>query len=76
MNRISSEKLAKTIREKREKLNLSQLDLAKKTGINRALISRIENNTFMPSIEQLEDLEEALDFIVMDIILSTHFITN
>ena len=62
MNRISSEKLAKTIREKREKLNLSQLDLAKKTGINRALISRIENNTFMPSIEQLEDLEEALDF--------------
>ncbi|MBR3264655.1 MAG: nucleotide sugar dehydrogenase [Erysipelotrichaceae bacterium] len=62
MNRISSEKLAKTIREKREKLNLSQLELAKKTGINRALISRIENNTFMPSIEQLEDLEEALDF--------------
>ncbi len=50
------------IREKREKLNMSQLDLAKKTGINRAIISRIENNTFMPSIEQLEDLQEVLNF--------------
>ncbi len=62
MNRIRQEKLAKTIREKREKLNMSQLDLAKKTGINRAIISRIENNTFMPSIEQLEDLQEVLNF--------------
>ena len=41
---------------------MSQLDLAKKTGINRAIISRIENNTFMPSIEQLEDLQEVLNF--------------
>ena len=62
MNRIRQEKLAKTIREKREKLNMSQLDLARKTGINRAIISRIENNTFMPSIEQLEDLQEVLNF--------------
>ncbi|MBO4918808.1 MAG: nucleotide sugar dehydrogenase [Erysipelotrichaceae bacterium] len=62
MNRIKTEILASVIRNKREKLNLSQNDLAFRTGINRAMISRIENGSYMPSIQQLEDLQEVLDF--------------
>ena len=62
MNRISQELLSEKIKERREKLQMSQSDLAEKTGINRAMISKIENRTYMPSISQLEDLEEVLDF--------------
>ena len=62
MNRITQEQLSKTIKTKREQLGMSQLDLAKKTKINRAMISKIENNTYMPSISQLEDLQEVLGF--------------
>ena len=62
MKRISQERLSKTIRNKREKMNLSQSQLAEQTDINRAMISKIENGTHMPSIGQLEDLMEVLDF--------------
>ena len=67
MNRISQKVLAKVIKNKREQLNYSQLDLAKKTKINRAMISKIENGIYMPSIEQLEDLQEVLNFSFDDI---------
>ena len=67
MNRITQEQLSKTIKLKREELGMSQLDLAKKTKINRAMISKIENNTYMPSISQLEDLQEALGFSLEEI---------
>ena len=60
MNRIKQELLAKVIRNKREKLELSQSQLASAAHINRAMISKIENGTYMPSIAQLEDLQEVL----------------
>ena len=62
MNRIKQELLAKVIRNKREKLELSQSQLASAAHINRAMISKIENGTYMPSIAQLEDLQEVLGF--------------
>ena len=62
MRRIRQELLSKTIKNKREKLLLSQSDLAVATHINRAMISKIENGTYMPSIGQLEDLQEVLGF--------------
>jgi len=67
MKRISQDLLARVIKNKRETLNLSQLDLAEKTKINRAMISKIENATYMPSINQLEDLMEILNFDIEDI---------
>jgi len=67
MNRIRQELLAKTIKSKREKLNLSQSDLAEASNINRATISKIENGSFMPSIEQLEGLMEVLGFSFDDL---------
>ena len=67
MRRINQELLSKTIRNCREQLSLSQQDLCDKTGINRAKISKIENGTYMPSIAQLEDLQEVLGFGIEDI---------
>ena len=67
MKRIKQELLSKTVRNRREKMNLSQSDLANKTNINRAMISKIENGSYMPSIAQLEDLQEVLDFSLDEI---------
>ncbi len=49
------------IREYRNRKNLTQAELSKATGINRATIGRIENGVFMPSVEQLQALAKALD---------------
>ena len=62
MKRIRQELLSKTIRNHREKLSLSQNQLAEKANINRAMISKIENGSYTPSIQQLEDLMEVLGF--------------
>ncbi len=67
MKRIKQELLSKTVRNRREKMNLSQSDLANKTDINRAMISKIENGSYMPSIAQLEDLQEVLGFSLDEI---------
>lgn len=53
--------ISKIITSTRKSQCLTQADLAEKSGLNRATIGRIENGTFMPSIEQLQDLAEALD---------------
>lgn len=62
MKKLSHSLLATTVAEKRKKTNLTQQQLADITGINRALISRIEQSDFVPSIEQLEALSDALSF--------------
>ena len=67
MERISQEILARTIRNKREALSMSQAELAEKANINRAMISKIENGIYMPSLFQLEDLMEVLNFSFEDI---------
>ena len=41
---------------------MTQQDLADITGINRSMISRLEKEDFIPSIPQLEQLGETLDF--------------
>ena len=67
MNRMKTEILAEVIKDRREKMGLSQNNLSGKTGINRAMISKIENGSYMPSIEQLEDLQEVLGFSFDDL---------
>lgn len=62
MKKLSTEKLAATLLEKRKALALTQAHLAEKTNINRLIIGRIENQTHIPSIEQLESLSEVLAF--------------
>ena len=62
MKKLSSARLAETVKKLRKARGLTQIDLAEKTGINRSIIGRIESEAFKPSTDQLEALAEALDF--------------
>ncbi|MEJ8743533.1 nucleotide sugar dehydrogenase [Mediterraneibacter sp. HCN-7094] len=62
MKKLSQSLLADLVATKRKEQNLTQQALADATGINRALISRLEKEDFLPSIPQLEALCEALGF--------------
>ncbi|MFA7301361.1 MAG: helix-turn-helix transcriptional regulator [Candidatus Shapirobacteria bacterium] len=46
--------LSRQIIKKRLEKKMSQSELAKKSGTTQAVISRLENSTFNPSIELLE----------------------
>ncbi len=62
MKKLSQSLLADLVAAKRKEQNMTQQALADATGINRALISRLEKEDFLPSIPQLEALCEALGF--------------
>ncbi|MDO5440070.1 MAG: nucleotide sugar dehydrogenase [Erysipelotrichaceae bacterium] len=67
MKKLSKKLLSNTIKTNREKLNISQKELADKTKINRAMLSKLENGKYVPSIEQLEALEKVLKFDIDDV---------
>lgn len=62
MKMLSMTRLAKLVTEKRKQNNFTQQQLADRTGINRALISRLESEDFTPSVAQVEALGEVLGF--------------
>ncbi len=62
MKKLSAALLAQTVASQRKTLKMTQLQLAKVTGINRALLSRIENRDYIPSVDQLLALSDALHF--------------
>lgn len=49
---------------------MTQAQLAAETGINRSLVSRMEKQDFMPSIEQLEALGDVLHFDITELFIS------
>ena len=67
MKKLSAEKLVDTVITLRRAKNMTQLQLAEATGINRAMIGRIENKDYIPSVEQLQSLGEILGFEVTDL---------
>lgn len=67
MKKLSSQLLADTVIKNRKALNMTQAELAKATGINRALLSRIESEDFIPSVEQIQNLGETLNFDPTDL---------
>ncbi|WP_058991109.1 nucleotide sugar dehydrogenase [Anaerococcus rubeinfantis] len=67
MKKLSIEKMAKTVSDKRKEKNITQSKLAEITGINRTMISRLESLDYTPSIDQLQSLGEVLDFDVVDL---------
>lgn len=67
MKKLSIEKMAKAIYDKRKEKNITQSKLAEITGINRTMISRLESCAYTPSIGQLQSLCEVLDFDVVDL---------
>lgn len=62
MKKLNLSILAKHVVEKRKSKEMTQQQLADLTGINRAMLSRLELEDYMPSIPQLEKLGEVLDF--------------
>ena len=62
MNTFSIERLAELVVAGRRSMKLSQAQLAEQTGLNRATISRIEQQDYIPSIPQLQALSQALNF--------------
>ena len=50
--------------EGRDKLNLTQKDLAKLSGITQADISRLENGNANPSIRTLKKLASAMNMVL------------
>ena len=67
MKKLSVRKMADTIIAKRKAKKITQAQLAKMTGINRGMISRLESCDYTPSIDQLQAIAEALDFEVVDL---------
>lgn len=67
MKKLSRELLMNTVSTNRKALKLTQAQLAEQTGIHRAMIGRIENGEYLPSVEQLEALGETLHFEVVDL---------
>ncbi len=66
MKKFSLEKLSAQVSAERRRRGFSQAELAERTGLNRATVSRIEQNSFTPSLAQLEKLAEVLDFDITD----------
>ena len=67
MKKISYQKMANTIIAKRKEKKITQAQLAEMTGIHRAMVSRIEAQEYIPSIDQLQAIAEALDFELTDL---------
>ena len=71
MKKLSTAILAEIVETKRKAAKMTQALLAEKTGINRAQLSRLEQEDYYPSIPQLEALGEALDFDLDDVFINT-----
>lgn len=70
MKKITKEIIASTVKEYRNKLGMTQLEVAKEAKLNRATVSRIEAASYMPSIEQLQNIAEILHFDITDLFKS------
>jgi UDPglucose 6-dehydrogenase len=67
MKTLSAELLASKVATQRKAKKITQIELSKVTGINRALISQLENKEFTPSVNQLMALASVLDFNINDV---------
>ncbi|HFU1090654.1 TPA: nucleotide sugar dehydrogenase [Streptococcus suis] len=67
---FSQEFLKTIIFSKRKELGYSQQELSDLTGINRAMISKLEQGDYLPSIPQLLTLSNVLDFEINSLFVS------
>lgn len=70
MKKLSTAILAEIVETKRKAAKMTQAQLAEQTGINRAQLSRLEQEDYYPSIPQLEALGEVLDFDLDDVFIN------
>ena len=69
MKNFSISKLAQTILAQRKLLGFTQQELADKAGINRSMLCRLENQDYIPSLDQLTRLANTLQFDVADVFI-------
>ena len=62
MKKLSLKLLADTVSAARASQKITQARLAALTGMNRSILSRLESGRYMPSVDQLQALSEALGF--------------
>ena len=68
--KLSSKHLAEVVKRQRSALGIRQVELSDATGINRALLSRLENEDFTPSVDQLCALSDVLQFPLNEVLIS------
>ena len=78
MKKLSISLLSDTVISRRKALKMTQADLAKRTGMNRSMLSKLETQDYTPSIDQLQALGECLGFEPTELFLDseTHPITE
>ena len=69
MKKLSATYLATLVENKRKEKNLTQAQLSELTGINRAQLSRIESEDYLPLLPQLEALADVLGFDPGDVFI-------
>ena len=67
MKKLSMDKFVNTVRALRKEKGLTQAQLADATGMNEAMIDRMENRDYVPTVEQMQSLGETLGFEVVDL---------
>ena len=58
MKQLSLDRLADMVKSRRKALALTQLQLSDMTGINRALLSRMESKAYTPCYQSKQLTEE------------------
>ena len=71
MKKLSLKLLADTVASARKTQKITQAQLSERTGINRALLSRLESEEFTPSVDQLLALSSVLNFKMDDLFVDT-----
>lgn len=69
MTHISTKLLSDAVKLNRKAQKLTQAQLADKTGVNRSLISRIENGTYLPSVDHLVSIADVLELNINNLIV-------
>ena len=69
MKNFSISRLSETVLKKRKLLGFTQQELADKAGINRSMLCKLENQDYIPSLDQLTRLANALEFDVADVFI-------
>lgn len=67
MKHLSQERLAALVKEKRLQLNYTQEQLSEMVDMNRAMISRLEQEKYLPTIPQLERIADVLKFDITEL---------
>lgn len=62
MKKFSKKQISEVIANKRRQKGMTQAMLSEVTGINRSMIGRIENEEYLPRLDQLEVLADVLNF--------------